>query len=288
MRPTWSGTLTFGLVAIPVAMHSAVRSKDRISFRMLHEKDLSPIKYDRVCEEEGVSVPWDEIVKGYEYKKGKYVVLTDADFKQAAIATTKTIEILGFVEADEIDARYYETPYYLLPGKQADKPYALLREAIRNTGKVGIGRVTLRSNSYHLVTVRTVGDAMMLDLMRFADELVDESKFTFPGDAGVRPKELQMAEQLVENLAEPFDPSKYHDEYRDNLRAIIRAKMKGKEITYDEPTKMEATPVIDLVARLQASLEQGKRTASKSAKKTARKKSTRARKSATTRKKKTA
>lgn len=288
MRPTWSGTLTFGLVAIPVAMHSAVRSKDRISFRMLHEKDLSPIKYDRVCEEEGVSVPWDEIVKGYEYKKGKYVVLTDADFKQAAIATTKTIEILGFVEADEIDARYYETPYYLLPGKQADKPYALLREAIRNTGKVGIGRVTLRSNSYHLVTVRTVGDAMMLDLMRFADELVDESKFTFPGDAGVRPKELQMAEQLVENLAEPFDPSKYHDEYRDNLRAIIRAKMKGKEITYDEPATPEATPVIDLVARLQASLEQGKRTASKSAKKTARKKTTRARKSATTRKKKTA
>lgn len=284
MRPTWSGTLVFGLVAIPVTMHSAVRSKERISFRMLHKDDLSPIKYDRVCEAEGVSVPWNEIVKGYEYKKGKYVVLTDEDFKQAAIESTKTIEILGFVEAEDIDPRYFETPYYLLPGKSADKPYALLREAIRETGKVGIGKVTLRSNSFHLVSVRSAGEAMTLEIMRFADELVDQSTFTFPSASGVRPQELKMATQLVENLAEPFDPSKYHDEYRTNLKKIINAKMKGKKIEYDEPEEPSATPVLDLMARLQASLDQGKK--GKAAGKTATKK--RATKKSTAKKRKTA
>jgi DNA end-binding protein Ku len=259
MRPTWSGTLVFGLVAIPVTMHSAVRSKERISFRMLHKDDLSPIKYDRVCEAEGVSVPWNEIVKGYEYKKGKFVVLTDEDFKQAAIESTKTIEILGFVEAGEIDPRFFETPYYLLPGKSADKPYALLREAIRETGKVGIGKVTLRSNSYHLVSIRTENDALMLEIMRFADELVDASTFTFPPASTVRPQELRMATQLVENLAESFDPTQYKDEYRANLKEIIDAKLKGKAIEYDEPSEPRATPVVDLMARLQASLDAGKK-----------------------------
>src|SRR4051812_4271032 len=259
MRPTWTGTLTFGLVAIPVTMHSAVRSKERISFRMLHKEDLSPIKYERICEAEGEPVPWNDIVKGYEYKKGKFVVLTDEDFKAAALESSKTIEIVGFVGADEIDPRYFDTPYYLLPGKSADKPYALLREAISKTGKVGIGKVTLRSNSYHLVSIRTDGDALMLEIMRFADELVDESTFTFPSSEAVRPQELKMAEQLVENLAEPFDPSKYHDEYRANLKKIINAKLKGKKLDYEEPDEPKATPVIDLMSRLQASLDQGKK-----------------------------
>src|SRR4051812_31631746 len=258
MRPTWSGTLVFGLVAIPVSMHSAVRSKERVSFRMLHKDDLSPIKYDRVCEAEGVSVPWNEIVKGYEYKKGKFVVLSDEDFKQAAIESTKQIEILGFVEAEEIDPRFFETPYFLLPGKSADKPYALLREAIRETGKVGIGRVTLRSNSTHLVSIRTENEAMMLEIMRYADELVDQSTFSFPSATSVRPQELKMATQLVENLGERFDPSQYKDEYRDNLRKIIDAKMKGRAIEHDEPVEPKATPVIDLMAKLQASLDAGK------------------------------
>jgi DNA end-binding protein Ku len=262
MRPTWTGTLTFGLVAIPVTMHSAVRSKERISFRMLHKDDLSPIKYERICEAEGEPVPWNDIVKGYEYKKGKFVVLTDDDFKAAALESSKTIEILGFVSADEIDPRYFDTPYFLLPGKSADKPYALLREAISKTGKVGIGKVTLRSNSYHLVSIRTDGDALMLEIMRFADELVDDSTFTFPSAEAVRPQELKMAEQLVENLAEPFDPAKYHDEYRANLRKIINAKMKGKKVDYEEPEEPKATPVIDLMSRLQASLDQGKKTRS--------------------------
>ena len=287
MRPTWSGTLVFGLVAIPVTMHSAVRSKERISFRMLHKDDLSPIKYDRVCEAEGVSVPWNEIVKGYEYKKGKFVVLTDEDFKQAAIESTKTIEILGFVDEGEIDPRFFETPYFLLPGKSADKPYALLREAIRETGKVGIGKVTLRSNSYHLVSISIEGDALMLEIMRFADELVDEATFTFPPAKDVRPQELKMATQLVENLAEPFDPSKYQDEYRANLKKIINAKMKGKKIDYDEPEEPKATPVLDLMARLQASLDQGKKSGSGSGRTSATGKK-RAAKKSTPRKRKSA
>jgi DNA end-binding protein Ku len=285
MRPTWTGTLTFGLVAIPVTMHSAVRSKERISFRMLHKQDLSPIKYERVCEAEGEPVPWNDIVKGYEYKKGKFVVLTDEDFKAAALESSKTIEILGFVAADEIDPRYFDTPYYLLPGKSADKPYALLREAIAKTGKVGIGKVTLRSNSYHLVSIRTDGEALMLEIMRFADELVDDTAFTFPSADTVRPQELKMAEQLVENLAEPFDPSKYHDEYRANLKKIINAKMKGKKIDYEEPEQPKATPVIDLMSRLQASLDQGKKTRSEGH---GRKKTAKKRESGATRRRKSA
>ena len=228
---------------------------------MLHRKDLSPIKYDRVCEAEGVSVPWNDIVKGYEYRRGKFVVLTDEDFKQAAIESTRTIEIVGFVEEAEIDPRFFETPYFLLPGKSADKPYALLREAIRETGKVGIGKVTLRSNSYHLVSIRTENDALMLEIMRFADELVDPATLTFPSASAVRPQELKMATQLVENLVEPFDPGQYTDAYRANLRKIINAKMKGKEIEYEEPSQPKATPVVDLMARLQASLDQGKKRA---------------------------
>ncbi len=286
MRPTWSGTLTFGLVAIPVTMHSAVRSKERISFRMLHKEDLSPIKYERVCEAEGAPVPWNEIVKGYEYKKGKFVVLTEEDFKAAAVESSKTIEILGFVDAEEIDPRYFETPYFLLPGKSADKPYALLREAIRKTGKVGIGKVIMRTNSYHLVSIRTDGEALTLEIMRFTDELVDDSTVSFPSSDSIRPQELKMAEQLVENLAEPFDPTKYHDEYRANLMKIIHAKMKGKKIDYDEPEEPAATPVIDLMSRLQASLDQGKKakgSAASSSRKRAKK-----REAATTRRRKSA
>src|SRR5579884_1412369 len=179
MRPLWTGAITFGLVNIPVRLHSAVQAKERISFRLLHEKDLSPIRYDRVCQKEGESVDWKEIVKGYEYAKGKFVVLDDADFKAAAIESSKTLEILDFVRAEEIDPRYFETPYYVVPAKGGEKAYALLREAIRSTGTVGIGKITMRSNSLHLAGLRTVGDALVMEIMRFAEELVDVSEFSF-------------------------------------------------------------------------------------------------------------
>lgn len=261
MRPIWSGALTFGLVNIPVRLHSAVQAKERVSFRLLHKTDLSPIKYERVCEKEGEAVDWKEIVKGYEYSKGKFVVLTDEDFKAAAIESSKTIEIMDFVSADEIDARYFETPYYVVPAKGGEKAYALLREAIKRTGMVGIGKITMRSNSLHLAGLKTVGDAIVLEIMRFDGELVNSGDFSFPSAEGVRAQELQMAEQLVQNLSQPFDPSKYTDDYRANLMKIIRAKMKGKKIDVSEPEERESTQVVDLMARLQESLEMGKKAA---------------------------
>jgi DNA end-binding protein Ku len=256
MAAIWKGSLTFGLVNIPVELRTAVRA-DHISFRLLHEKDLSPVKYERVCEKEGEPIPWSEIVKGYEYQKGKFVVLTDADFKSAALEHSKTIDILDFVKEGEIDPRYFETPYYLVPGKGGDKPYALLREAIRRTGSVGIGKIIIRQ-AQHLVGVKVVGDALVLEIMRFANELVDASEFSFPRKDSVRPQELQMAEQLVGNLAEAFDPSRYTDEYRANLMRIIKAKMKGKKPSLEEPEKEPRdSGVFDLMSRLRASLEEG-------------------------------
>jgi DNA end-binding protein Ku len=225
----------------------------------LHKTDLSPIRYERVCQKEGEAVGWKDIVKGYEYTKGKFVVLTDDDFKAAAIESSKTIEIMDFVKSDEVDARYFETPYYVVPAKGGEKAYALLREAIKSTGMVGIGKITMRTNSLHLAGVKAVGEALVLEIMRFEEELVDLSDITFPTDTNVRPQELQMAEQLVANLSTPFDPSKYTDDYRANLMKIIRAKMKGKKIDVPEPEERESTQVVDLMARLQESLEMGKK-----------------------------
>ncbi|MFI5228095.1 MAG: Ku protein [Gemmatimonadales bacterium] len=259
MRPLWTGSLTFGLVNIPVRLHSAVQSKERVSFRLLHKRDLSPIRYERVCQKEGEAVDWKDIVKGYEYSKGKFVVMTDEDFKAASIESSKTIEIIDFVNAQEIDPRYFETPYYIAPAKGGEKAYALLREAIRRTGMVGIGKITMRTNSLHLAGVKAVGEALVLEIMRFAGEVVDVGEFTFPSNDGLRPQELQMAQQLVENLSQPFDPEKYTDDYHDNVMKIVRAKMKGKKIEVPEPEQRESTQVVDLMARLQESLDMGKK-----------------------------
>jgi DNA end-binding protein Ku len=256
MAAIWKGSLTFGLVNIPVELRTAVRA-DHISFRLLHEDDLSPVKYERICQVEGEPVPWNEIVKGYEYEKGKFVVMTDDDFKAAAIEKSKTIDILDFVKEDEIDPRYFETPYYLVPAKGADKAYALLREAIRSSNAVGVGKIIIRQTQ-HLAGIKVVGDALVLEIMRFSNELVNESEYNFPPREEVRPQELKMAEQLIENLAEPFDPSRYTDDYRANLMKIIKAKMRGKKIKLEEPEAEEVdSGVLDLMSRLRASLEQG-------------------------------
>lgn len=256
MAAIWKGSLTFGLVNIPVELKTAVRA-DHVSFRFLHEEDLAPVKYERVCSADGETVPWNEIVKGYEYEKGKFVVVTDEDFKTAALEQSKTIDILDFVKQDEIDPRYFETPYYLVPAKGGEKPYALLREAIRKTGSVGIGKIIIRQTQ-HLAGVKVVGDALVLEIMRFANELVDADEYNFPSRESVRPQELQMAEQLVENLAEPFDPTSYTDEYRANLMRVIKAKLKGKKPKLEEPEGPEQdSGVLDLMSRLRASLEEG-------------------------------
>jgi DNA end-binding protein Ku len=255
MASIWKGSLTFGLVNIPVELKTAIRP-DHISFRLLHQEDLSPVKYERVCQADGEAVPWSEIVKGYEYDKGKFVVLTDEDFKTAALESSKTIDILDFVKEEEIDPRYFEIPYYLVPAKGGEKPYALLREAIRNSQSVGVGKIIIRQTQ-HLAGVKVVGDALVLEIMRFANELVDAREFSFPSRDAVRPQELRMAEQLVENLAEPFDPSRYTDDYRANLMKVIKAKMKGKKAKLEEPEETRDSGVLDLMSRLRASLEEG-------------------------------
>ncbi len=258
MASIWKGSLSFGLVNIPVELKSAVRA-EHISFRLLYKKDLSPVKYERFSSKGEGPLPWNEIVKGYEYEKGEYVILSDEDFKAAALGKSSSIEILDFVEQEEIDPRYFETPYYLVPAKGGDKPYALLREAIRNTNVVGIGKIVMR-NSQHLVGIKAAGDALVLEIMRFANELVDADEFKFPKATEVRPQELTMAEQLVHNLASDFDPEKYTDEYRANLMKVIRAKMSGKKVKSTASARESARDdkVVDLMARLKESLKEGK------------------------------
>lgn len=257
MATIWKGAITFGLVNIPVELRPAVRT-DRLSFRMLHAEDMSPVKYERVCSADGEPVPWSEVVKGYEYAKGKFVVMTPEDFEQAKLEKSKTIDILDFAKDEEIDPRFFDTPYYLLPTKGGEKAYALLREAIRRCGTVGIGKIIVREKQ-HLAGIKVVGEALVLETMRFADELVDATELSFPSSDIVRPQELEMAEQLVSNLAEPFDPTKYTDDYRTNLMRIIKAKMKGKKVTLEEADEGPTDPkVIDLMSRLRESLEQGR------------------------------
>lgn len=281
MAAIWKGSVSFGLVNIPVELRTAVRA-DHISFRLLHKEDMSPVKYERVSESGGDPIPWNEIIKGYEYEKGKFVVMTDDDFKTAAIEGSKTIDILDFVKEDEIDPRYFEMPYYLVPAKGADKSYSLLREAIRSTGSVGIGKIIMRQHQ-HLAAIKVVGDALILEIMRFSNELVNSNEYSFPARSNVRPQELKMAEQLIGNLAEPFDPSRYTDDYRANLMRLIKAKMKGKKIKLAEPAEESAdSGVLDLMSRLRASLDQD------SAKKTSHAKKTPARSRARTTKRKSA
>ena len=262
-RSMWKGSIAFGLVNIPVELYSAVRDH-RPKFRLLHAKDEAPVKYERVCQTEGKPVAWEDLVKGFEYAKGRFVVITKDDFKTAAVEKTKTIDILDFVDPKEVDERFFETPYYLLPGKGADRAYVLLREAIKASGKIGVAKIILR-DAQHLAAVEAIGDALVLTMMRFADELADLAEYSLPHRADVRPAELKMAEQLIGNLVSKWDPAKYTDEYTENLMRVINAKLKGKRPKLEE---MESTPkqaeVVDLMARLRASLE-GKKKATASA-----------------------
>jgi DNA end-binding protein Ku len=252
-RSIWKGSIAFGLVNIPIELYSAVRDH-RPKFRLLHAKDEAPVRYERVCQSEGKPVAWEDLVKGYEYQKGQFVVITKDDFKTAAIEKTKTIDILDFVDPDEIDERYFETPYYLQPAKGADRAYALLREAIRQSGKIGIAKIILR-DAQHLAAVEAIGDAIVLTMMRFADELAELDDFKFPVAEGIRPPELKMAMQLVESLSAKWKPDKYTDEYRDNLMKVIEGKVKGRRPKLQERETSQSADVVDLMSRLRASLE---------------------------------
>jgi DNA end-binding protein Ku len=251
-RAIWKGSLAFGLVNIPIELFGAVRDH-RPRFRLLHAKDESPVRYERICETDGKPVAWEDLVKGFEYEKGQFVVLTRDDFKTAALEKSKTIDILDFVEPSEVDERYFETPYYLLPAKGAERSYALLRDAIRESGKLGIGKMILR-DAQHLVSIEVIADALVLTMMRFADELADLDTFTFPSSAGIRQPELSMAQQLIDHLAAKWDPAKYTDEYRDNLMQLIQAKVKGRKPRFKERETPHEANVVDLMERLRASL----------------------------------
>lgn len=258
MASIWKGSVSFGLVSIPVELRPAVR-KDHVSFRLLYKKDLTSVRYERFSAKGAGPLAWDDIVKGFEFEKGHYVVLTDQDFRDAALGKSASIEILDFVEAASIDPRYFETPYYLTPVKGSEKPYALLRAAIRKTNVVGIGKIVMR-NTQHLVGIKATGEALMLEIMRFQNELVETDEFRFPKASEVRPRELEMAEQLVHNLAADFDPQKYTDEYRANLMRLIRAKRRGKKPK--GANSIDQSPqdnkVVDLMSRLRESLAEGK------------------------------
>jgi len=252
-RAIWKGSISFGLVNIPIELHTAVRDH-RPRFRMLHAKDRSPVRFQRVCIKDGHPVAWEDLVKGYEYAKGRFVVLTKEDFQAAALEKTRTVDIIDFVTSDEIDDRYFETPYYLVPAKGGERAYALLREAIREADRIGIATFILR-DAQHLAAVEVIGDALVLSVMRFADELVDTANFSFPPAGNIRKPELDMAKALVHSLASEWDPDKYSDKYRENLLRIIKGKVKGKEVELEPTTEAPRAEVVDLMERLRRSLE---------------------------------
>jgi DNA end-binding protein Ku len=255
-RAIWKGSINFGLVNIPIALYPATRSEE-LKFRLLRKGDLSPVNYKRVAEKDGKEVPWDQIVKGYEYEKGKYVVLKDEDFQRVDLEATQTVDIKDFVELEEIDPIFFYKPYYLEPQKGGDKAYALLRDALVDSKKVGVAKVVIKTREY-LAGVKPKDGALVLELMHFADELADTSKLHTPRKLEVGTREMNMARSLVNSMASKWEPEKYKDDYRQALMDVIEKKVEagGKEIEEKPRKTPKPTKVIDLVSVLQKSLEQ--------------------------------
>jgi DNA end-binding protein Ku len=262
-RAIWNGTVGFGLVQIPVGLYPA-EAPNELDLTLLDKRDFSPIGYERINKKTGKEVAWDNVVKGYEHRGGKYVVLTDQDFAEANVEATRQMDILTFVDFTEIDPRYIDRPYYLVPQKAGKKAYALLRQALQKTGKAGVGKVVLRTRQ-HLAAVIAHEKALVLVLLRFADELRKESELGLPETnlkkLGVSPKEVAMAEKLVLGMSERFDPKQYEDDYRRDLMKLIHKKARAGELnSVPEKTqkkrKTEKTAqVIDLSALLRDSVE---------------------------------
>ena len=265
MRPIWKGAISFSLVNIPIGLYTATR-QEQLKFRMLRDSDLSPIDYKRVAEADGKEVPWENIVKGYEYEKGKFIVLKEEDFRRVDIEATQTIDIIDFVELEEIDPMYFDKPYYLEPQKGGAKAYALLREALRKSGKVGIAKVVIKTRQ-HLASVKPYGNILVLELMHFGDELVKPTALKIPASLDVGAKELEMAAALVDSMTDHWDPDKYTDEYRAALLKLIHEKVEhgGKLPPSTGPKERKPTKVVDLVSVLQESLARTKESGSKKA-----------------------
>jgi DNA end-binding protein Ku len=254
MRVIWKGSISFGLVNIPIALYPATR-KEELKFRLLRSSDYSPVNYKRVAQKDGKEVPWDQIVKGYEYEKGKFVVLNEKDFQRVDLEATQTVDIQDFVDIGEIDPMFFYKPYYLEPQKGGDKAYVLLRNALSATNKVGIAKVVIKTRQY-LAGVKALKHALVLELMHFAEELSDAEKLRLPKSLEPGKREIDMAKALVDSMSTKWNPQKYKDDYRDALLEVIEEKVEsgGKEIEEKPKAKKESTKVIDLVAVLQESL----------------------------------
>jgi DNA end-binding protein Ku len=252
MAAIWKGSISFGLVTIPVALHSATRSAQEIKFHLLREGDLSPVKYKRVAESDSKEVPWEKIV-------------TDEDFERVNLKSNRVVDIVEFVELNEIDPMFFDQPYFLAPEKSGEKAYALLREALQKSGKVGIAKVVLRKRE-HLAAVKPLGEALVLELMHFEEELADPKDLPLPKVATGK-KELTMAETLIDGMTEKWDPKKFRDEYHTAMMKVIQEKIAagGKEIPSEKPGHRKPAKVIDLVSVLQESLNQAQASKKQSA-----------------------
>jgi DNA end-binding protein Ku len=252
----WSGAINFGLVTIPVKLFTAVRTND-LRFNFLHKKDDGRIFNERHCTVCGEMVEYADLVRGFEYEKGHYVTLTDEDLKKVNPEATQSVDIVEFVELDRINPMYFDTPYYLEPEKKGRHAYALLRESLREAGKVGIARVVIRSRE-HLAALKPNGEALVLELMHYADEIVDQADFDFPElKEQVPAAELKVAKMLIDSMsAEEFEPQKFHDEYKEQVMAMIEARIAGHAAPKHEAKKAAPTNVVNLMDVLQRSLEQ--------------------------------
>ncbi|KGP62497.1 DNA repair protein [Legionella norrlandica] len=227
MRAIWSGSISFGLVNIPVKLYSGTESHT-LNFDLLRKKDLCPIQYSRICRADGKEVPWEDIVKGYEYREGDYIILEKADFEKASAEKTRTFEINEFVKEEEIDSIFYDTPYFLEPQKEGKKAYALLREALKQTKMVGVGEFVMR-NRENLAVLKPYGDLLLLNKLRYKEDIRNPEMLSLPESDLIKEKELKMAKQLIEQLTGQFKPEEYKDTYINDLKKLIEAKAKGKK-----------------------------------------------------------
>jgi DNA end-binding protein Ku len=252
MRPIWKGSISFGLVYIPVAVYPATR-EEKLSFRQLRSSDLSPIRYKKVAEADSKEVPADQIVKGFEYERGRYVVLKDEDFEKVKIESTHSIDITDFVDLEQVDPKFFYRPYFLEPQKGGEKAYAVLHKALSGTGKIGVAKVVI-SNREHLAAVKPDGLFLILELMHFAAEILSADILKNGSATAISDKELKMAQALIESLTVSWEPEKYRDEYRSALMQMIEQKAQHKEIAAKPSAAPQPTNVVDLVKVLQDSL----------------------------------
>lgn len=255
MRPLWNGSVSFGLVNIPVRMYSGTNPRQGIDLDMLHKDDHAPIRYARICRKDGEEVPWDDIVKGYEYRDGDYVVLSQKELDSMQVEKTQTIDIKQFVDEPDIDIRYFEKPYYLEVVKGGEKAYALLRTALQKSHKVALVTFVMHERQ-HIAVIKPVGRALVLNQMRYPTDLREPGELNLPTDKDVTDKELEMALKLVKQETKPFIPEDYHDTYTEELEDLIKAKTKGKKMPKSSKAAPKETSAKDLMQALKASLKE--------------------------------